>query len=129
MKLGINMKKKHMKKLFEKTHIFIELFGISVYFTKDKQEFIQLCEWINVEPVTNVDGRTVLCEHEDGTFMIYVGLFDDNLGTLAHECVHASNYIAKAIGHDLEYHDEIIPYLTGFIFKKCQEKINDTVMV
>ena len=117
------MKKKEMRKIFEKNHIFVELFGISVYFTTCKEEFTHMCEWIKQEAETNVDGRCMLNRHDSGVVNLYIGWFTNKESALVHECTHAALFIADAIGHSVASNDEIVPYLTGYIFDKCKEKL------
>lgn len=117
------MTKKEMRKIFTEAYIKLDLFPIDIYFTTDKEKFTAMCEWVKADAITNVDGRTMLNQHEDGTAMIYIGVFTECMGTLAHECVHAANYVASAIGHELNYNDEIVPYITGYLFKECNKKM------
>jgi hypothetical protein len=115
--------KKKVAKIFEKGYINLEMFGIDVYFTTSREDFVHMCEWIKEEPVTTVDGRAMLNIHENGYVMIYIAVFNDSLSTLAHECTHAAMYVASSIGHETHESDEIVPYVVGHLFKKCREKM------
>lgn len=112
-----------MEKIFTDGYIPVDLFNIDVYFTVDKSDFQAMCDWIKVEAVTEVGGRCMLNIREDGSRMLYIGVFNDDVGTLAHECVHGAMFIANEIGHDILPSDEIVPYLTGYLVRKCKEKM------
>lgn len=116
------LKKKQMQKIFSKTMIYLDLFGIGVYYTKDKDEFEKMCRWIKAEAVTNVGGRAMLNVNDDGSIMIYLGWFNDDIGTLVHECVHAASYVAEAIGHKMHSEDEIVPYVAGYLARQCLDR-------
>lgn len=111
--------KVQMRKMFTKNHIYLDMFGISVYFTKSEEEFRLMCEWVKSEAVLDVGGRTMLHQNEDGSVMVYLGWFNDDIGTLAHECTHAALFICEAIGHNVEPHDELSAYLCGHLVRKC----------
>lgn len=123
IKMEERVSKSEIRKIYRKSMIYIDLFGIPVYFTKSKEEFTKMCIWSKLEPKTDVDGRAMYNINDDGTVMIYLGWFTDNVGTLAHECVHAAKYIADAIGHETSYSDEIVPYITGYLVSQCLDKV------
>ena len=117
------MTKKEMNKIFNDAHISLDLFSIDIYFTNSKDKFIAMCNWISVESVTDVGGRCMLNIRDDGSVMLYIGVFNADLGTLAHECTHAALFIADTIGHKLGEVDELVPYIAGYLFNKCHIKM------
>ena len=114
IKMEERVSKSEIRKIYRKSMIYIDLFGIPVYFTKSKEEFTKMCIWSKLEAKTDVDGRAMYNINDDGT---------DNVGTLAHECVHAAKYISDAIGHETSYKDEIVPYITGYLVSQCLDKV------
>lgn len=117
------MTKKEMKKIYTESYIDMEMFPVDIYFTNDKEKFKAMCEWIGVDAVLEVGGRCIMNVREDGSMMLYLGVFNGLDSSLAHECVHAAMFISEAIGHKVEYTDEIVPYITGYLFDRCKEKM------
>lgn len=115
------MTKKESEKLFGKTYFYNETFGMYYHFTGDLEEYKLMMEWMGHKTPENIGGRCVQA-HNNGEIRIIIGLFDDDIATLVHECTHASLYTLDAIGQKLNYDDELLPYLTGWIFRECQKK-------
>jgi len=115
--------KKKMKKIYTEAYVPLDMYPVDVFFTSDKDKFKAMCDWIKVDTVLEVGGRTIMNAREDGSMMLYIGVFNGQDSSLAHECVHASMFISEAIGHTVTYTDEIVPYMTGYLFDKCKEKM------
>jgi len=117
------MTKKQINPIFAKTYFTDKLFNMHFHFTDSKEEFVNMLEWINVHDTPEyIDGRCVLAERICEPMRIFIGVFNDDLGTLAHECTHAALFTLSCIGQKLTYEDELLPYLVGYIFEECQNK-------
>jgi hypothetical protein len=69
------------------------------------------------ETADEVDGLTMLgvdVQH------VYIAVFNREPGTLAHEAVHAANYMLERAGVKMSYeNDEAQAYLVGHIVDQC----------
>lgn len=116
------MTKKESDKLFMRTHFYNETFRMVYHFTANKEEYDEMAIWIGGESSKNIQGRCILAEN-NGKIRIIIGVFNDDLATLAHECIHAALFTLEAVGQKLGYEDELLPYLSEYIFRECQNKM------
>ena len=116
------MTKKESEKLFAKTHFYNDTFRMFYHFTDSKEEYDKMMEWIGSPTPKNIHGRCVLAEN-GGDIRIIIGIFNDDLATLTHESIHAALFTLEAVGQKLGYEDELLPYLSEYIFRECQKKI------
>lgn len=54
---------------------------------------------------------------------VYLGVFDGELGTLAHEAAHAALDISNRVGYDPTGEQEPFAYLLEYIFVKARKKL------
>ena len=116
------MTQKEARKLFSKTYFYNETFNMFYHFTECKEEYKKMMDWIGQEFPENIDGRCVQASSGE-EIRIWIGVFNGEISTLVHECTHASLFTLEAIGQRLTYEDELLPYLTSWIFSECNKKI------
>lgn len=114
------------KKIFKKTHIFIEVLGINLHFTTNKDELRAMLAHHTLDNKRdenlNVGGKALYFQNEKGEHRFYIGLFNNDYSTLVHESTHIAFFIYEAIGQKLSYEDEVFCYLVAEIFNKCRER-------
>lgn len=102
--------------------IRVELYEQQVYFTKSRKEMNK------VFPDDPVDGEGIArrcVNKESGFTAFFIGVFDGDLSTLAHECTHISFFLLEHVGVDVKPGEpnEAFAYLTGYLFKKLRDYV------
>lgn len=110
------------EEIFNKTHIYIDMLGMNLHFTTNKDELEEMLKHHDKIENMNVNGKALSYMNEDGEYRFYIGLFTDDYSTLVHECSHIAFFIYEAIGQKLTYDDEMFCYLVANLFDKCREK-------
>jgi transposase len=110
-----------MEKWLEDTYFWNETFKMHYHFTTSKDEFIKILKEYNTEADLSKNAGKCMWLSSDEEVMC-IGVFDTNLSTLIHECVHAALFTFDAIGQELHYHDEALPYLVDWIFNECYKR-------
>lgn len=102
---------------------YIEMIHCKLFFSFNEDEYRKFIKskGFNGE-FSELDGAT--WADLKGNF--YIGVFDNEMHTLAHECTHCALFIMEHITQDLRYNDEFLPYLIGLIFKKCSKEYYKT---
>lgn len=99
-------------------------YGWKVYFFTDESKWARFTSRASgalldkqEETAAEADGLTMLgvdAQH------IYLAVFNGEPGTLAHEAVHAANYMLDRAGVKMSYeNDEAQAYLVGYIVDQC----------
>ena len=95
-----------------------------------EKDYVNYCsKKLNVHiKVTGRGGQTMTFYLDDDTMIIVVFVSESGakkdiagfLGNIAHECVHAVNYVFERIGHDQDVrNDEPQAYYVGTLVEKC----------
>ena len=102
--------------------IDVSIYGMVVYLTNSKKQFLECAKWVNVEKKRLYCGCSMHLENERGQSFILLGVFDNELPTLVHECSHASFQILEWAGVDTkEGSNEAFCYLNGYIFSQAMK--------
>ena len=110
---------KELKKIATKSHFYNDTFGVNIHVCFNRDDFNNLIEYFGCkEKSVAYNGATWI----NGEGRCFIGLFDNKTSTLVHECVHCSLFILEFIKQELKYNDEVLPYLTDYLFRKCEEK-------
>lgn len=101
----------------------LQPFGINMVFFQCESEYVDYCNDCDEEPLVGVRGVTHDLNN-DGE--IIMGVFDNEIDTLAHEMVHVTHRVFKHIGSNIsEDTEEVLAYLTGNtvgrVYKVMQE--------
>lgn len=106
-------------------HFKIPLFEhTTVFFCPTREMFYEFCEkaGIPIEPDFELaGGLTLTCTGEKGGNFYVIAVFDNELGTLAHECAHTTFHVLSDVGvvatTDPEHPaNETYAYMLGRIF-------------
>lgn len=73
----------------------------TIYFCRSRDEWNQACNAINVEPgcinfLSGCTARFVSIERQENIYLL--GVFNNDTGTLAHECAHLAFYACGDVG-------------------------------
>ena len=106
--------------------IVSDIYGVPLYATANTELFEQMLEYLNLSgqiPTLGKGGLCALLEHpESGDQMVVMWLSEKNHSYIAHECLHATLYVADTVGLDRN-DDEALCYLHGFFVKKVTETL------
>lgn len=99
-------------------------YGWVVYFFTDTDKWAR---FTSRATGAAIDRQTEIGEDADGLTMlgvevqhIYIGVFNGEPGTLAHEAVHSANYMLDRAGVKMSFeNDEAQAYLVGHIVDQC----------
>lgn len=115
------MTQRQANRLFAKNKILVPIFWIrvSVFFTKE--EYTQACQWRGEEVPELALGifYVSLLENKDTgdtDNVLMIGIFRDEAEVIVHEATHAALWICDYVGHKITKDDEILPYLTQYLF-------------
>lgn len=97
---------------------YIDIYKSKVYISFDEQDFKKLIKRKGYQKDFNKLSGATWADMK-GNF--YIGVFENRDDILAHECTHCALWIMEHIKQDLRYDDEFLPYLVGYIFKKCND--------
>lgn len=117
------MTKKEITKLRKDTHFYINLFGRNIHFCQDIAQYKELVLSFGYEiDITEQHMGIMWISPEN---RLFIGVFDNDKSILVHESIHCALRIMESIGQDLNYKDEVLPYLAERIYVKCIEKWKD----
>lgn len=101
---------------------FVPLFhSANVYLARSREEYAQACDHLNVD-VGSINSLAGTCRHyqnEDTNENLYlIGVFNNDIATLVHECAHATFYCCRDVGVVIETHksNETYCYLLDRMF-------------
>jgi len=104
----------------KKLHVTKELpiYRIGITYTNSLDEYNRLVKLRGGQQVMNA-GSTYQEVTETGQILILIGVFDKSVNTFAHECFHATMFVAYHLGLDvnLETHNEHLAYINGHLFE------------
>jgi hypothetical protein len=66
-----------------------------------------------------------IVEQDEINSSFYVGIFDFNIGTLAHEMTHVSLSVLQYAGVPIEGDGEPLAYLVGHLVDECKIAVED----
>ena len=115
------MKNKEIEKLFKKCHFYNDMYSKYFYFTQSQEELGEMLKHIGVEH-SFAGGCAIIDTDVNNIDRYFIGVFDNNKGSLAHECVHIASFLYERIGQKLSYDDENFCYLVGWLFEECEKK-------
>lgn len=93
----------------------------------NKKRFAKFCENCCQLPGPNVAGRAVECNCNGR--MYYIGVFDGQISTLAHECAHIAFFLLATVGIDARNDSgEAFCYLLGFMMREFGPVIHKGVL-
>lgn len=115
------MTKKEIEKLRKKTHFYIDLFGKNIHFCQDREKYKELVLSFGYE-IDVSEQHMGLMWIEPKENRCFIGVFENDKSILVHEATHCALRIMEAIGQDLNYKDEVLPYLIERIYTKCLKK-------
>jgi hypothetical protein len=102
--------------------IDVSIYGMVIYLTSSKKQFSECVKWVNVEKKRLYCGCSMHIENQKGHSFILIGVFNNELSTLVHECSHASFQILKWAEVDAnEGSNEAFCYLNGYIFDQAMK--------
>ena len=110
---------KEVKTIIKKSHFYESLFGRNIYVFFNKEDLEKTLETCNYD--INIDPKNSLMWISDDC-RCFIAVFNNETKTLVHECVHCALRIMESIDQELTYHDEVLPYLTDFIFGECEKR-------
>lgn len=89
----------------------------SVALQTSRKRFAKFCPECCGPVLDGVSGRAVYCACQG---MYYVGVFDKQISTLAHECAHIAFFLLGAVGVPTHAGDvnEAYCYLLGFMMRE-----------
>lgn len=96
--------------------------GIEVYFFTDRKKFEkELLKNTSVEDDTTLmDGRCLYLQGSEGHNVVYIGVFEDDVSILSHECNHAVLYAFKSFSiNPFDSMGEIFCYMQQKLFSDC----------
>lgn len=106
-------------------HFKVPLFEhTTVFFCPTREMFYEFCEkaGIPIEPDFELaGGLTLTCTGEKGGDFYVIAVFDNELGTLVHECAHATFHVLSDVGvvattDPTHPANETYAYMVGRIF-------------
>lgn len=125
------MTQKQADKLFNKNLIYIDIFNTYIYVFFNEEDYNKMMNWRGQEDVSKFAiGVSYACPLPSNPYDIanVIGIFDFNIGIVAHESIHMAMTILDQVGYKINRkHDEMLPYLSEFIINKILElkKKND----
>lgn len=100
---------------------YIEMYHAKVFISFNEEEYRKLIKKYGYNEKFGELGGATWADLK-GNF--FIGIFDNNINILVHECTHCALWIMEHIKQDLKYDDEFLPYLIEYIFKKCNIILN-----
>ena len=112
--------------------IKVPIFGFEVHISNDMDEVIRFIETkvesssqrqSSIESIESSFGVTVAINGKDDRFYRIMGVFDGDIGTAAHECVHMAWSILEGGSVDIEYgNHEMLAFLTDFLLTQFMKR-------
>ena len=113
---------KEVRKLINKSHFYEALFGRNIYVFFNEDDLKKALDAFNYDIDINAKNGLMWMSNDCRCF---IAIFNNDTKTMVHECVHCALRIMESIGQELTYDDEVLPYLTDFIFGECEKRFNN----
>lgn len=100
----------------------IEPLGVDIYFFTDKEKYKKhlLKNQNHEDDLNGFDGRTLYLEDEEFNRVIYIGVFNNDVTSLAHECNHAVIFLYNVFSLDVkDSNGEHFCYMHQKLMKDC----------
>ena len=94
------------------THFEVPLFGGNVFVAYDVETYDQALDYLNIRSdMGRCCGQVMMLENTSQGHIIYmVGIFQDDINTVAHEATHIAQFVMEYVGSD---DNETQAYLVG----------------
>lgn len=102
----------------------VKVYDLREEFVKDYKVYVKEKDEPD-DDFTNADGATAISETDPDGYPVYlVGIFEDDVDTLVHECAHLTIHIVERAGFEITNDtSEPFCYLLGDLFLKIQSAL------
>jgi len=117
-------KKIHFCKRYNRTHHYVPIYGFHINVVFTQKEFKYLCKKYqdyDFELDDNYNGLSLLNPVNQE---VTIGIFNNSLGTIVHECTHASLFMLNERSMDpSDSQGEALAYLQEYLFNLIVKKM------
>jgi len=110
-------------------HIRVQPYGWHLYLFDDREKWAKFVARKTHASLANkrrdcADGTTGITHVDYDAKILYIGVFDGEIGTLAHEMTHAGVFVLDHAGIEAGASDgETLAYLIGHLMDECVQKV------
>lgn len=101
----------------------INIFETTIHVLTDENKYKEICDKNNINYSIGSSYGHCLSTIKKDKRHIYVAMFCDKDDILVHECTHASLFILRDIGEQLNEDSELHPYLIQTLFRECKKRL------
>jgi len=103
----------------------IPIYDMHIWFSMDRDELWKIVNKKDMmkeaENFDYCDGATIV---QTGESIIYVGVFDSRMSTLAHELIHVAMRVCQTVGIEMDINNqEPFAYLYTWLFEKLEKEV------
>jgi hypothetical protein len=114
-----------IKKLIKNSEFDIDVYQKKLHVFWNKEDYLKVSSYTlgYEDSVEDTVGCVQALDNQDGGTQYLIGIFDNNLATLAHESVHVAMNLCNDLGIKVDTdNQEPFCYLVDYIFRECEKK-------